>query len=198
MQYAAAGPGDALGSNGSVQNLNTGEFFGTIQAAVDAASDGATIVVYPGTHVENVNVNRQLTIKSASGTPLDTVVRASSPGSHVFYVSANNVIISGITISGANQNAPCSGVYFTGTRGCTLENNIISGNWYGISLDNSTGNNLNNNIVSSNLGTGICLVSSVGNKLTGNMISSNSENGFWLKDGSNSNILTGNSANSNT
>ena len=63
MQYAAAGPGDALGSNGSVQNLNTGEFFGTIQAAVDAASDGATIVVYPGTHVENVNVNRQLTIK---------------------------------------------------------------------------------------------------------------------------------------
>jgi parallel beta-helix repeat protein len=198
VQYADADSGDnTLGSNGSVENVNTGQFFSTIQAAVDAASNGATIVVYPGTHVENVDVYRQLTIRSYSGNPLDTVVRASSPGDHVLYVTANNVKISGLTVSGASQNAPFSGIYLAGAKGCTLENNIVSGNWYGISLDNSASNILNNNVVSSNLGTGIYLGSSVGNKLTGNMVSSNNENGIWLKDSSNSNTLTGNSANSN-
>ncbi len=198
VQYAEADSGgNTPGSNGSVENLNTGKFFSTIQAAVDVASDGATIVVYPGTHVENVDVYRQLTIKSYSGNPLDTVVRASSPDDHVFYVTANNVKISGLTITGANQNAPYSGIYLSRAKSCTIENDIVSGNWYGISLDNSASTNLNNNVVNSNLGTGIYLESSVGNKLTGNMVSSNSENGFWLKDGSNSNTLTGNSANSN-
>lgn len=197
VQYAGAAPGDALGANGSVENLNTGEFFSTIQAAVDAASDGVTIVVYPGTHVENVDVYRQLTIRSYSGNPLDTVIRAASPADHVFYVTANNVKISGFTVSGASQSAPYSGIYLAKAKGCTLENNIISGNWYGIYLDNSASNTLNSNVVSSNLGTGIYLGSSVGNKLTGNMVSSNSDNGIWLIDSSNSNTLTGNSANSN-
>ncbi len=114
VQYAGAETGNNnLGSYGYVENQNTGEFFSTIQAAVDAASDGATIVVYPGTYVENVDVYRQLTIKSNSGSPIDTIVRASSPGDHVFYVSANNVKISGLTITGANQNALDSGIYLS-------------------------------------------------------------------------------------
>lgn len=199
VQYADADSGsDTAGSNSSVQNLNTGEFFGTIQAAVDAASDGATIVVYPGTYAENVDVYRQLTIKSYSGNPLDTVIHASSSGDHVFYVNANNVKISGLTISGANQNAPYSGIYLYRAGSCTIENNIISGNWYGISLDNSAGNALVKNTINSNSDAGIYLVGSVNNKLTGNTVSSNYQNGIWLKDSSNSNNLTGNLANSNT
>ncbi|WP_440946421.1 NosD domain-containing protein [Methanosarcina sp. T3] len=219
VQYAGAV--DTIGANESVQNLDTGEFFGTIQAAVDAASDGATIVVYPGTHVENVDVYRQLTIRSYSGNPLDTVVRASSSGDHVFYVNANNVKISGFTISGANQNSPYSGIYLSRVKSCTVEDNIISGNWYGIYLDssasnalsnnavssnsdtgiyldNSASNVLSNNTVSSNSGTGIYLLSSVNNKLTDNTVSSNYRNGIWLKDNSNTNTLTGNLASSNT
>lgn len=199
VQYAGAEPGsNSTWSNESAQNLDTGEFFGTIQAAVDAAGDGATIVVYPGTHVENVNVYRRLTIRSYSSNPLDTVIRASSSGDHVFYVNANNVKISGFTISGANQNAPYSGVYLARASSCTIENNIISGNWYGISLDNSASNILNSNTVSSNSDTGIYLVSSVNNKLTGNTVSSNYQNGIGLKDNSNTNNLTGNIASSNT
>ncbi|WP_197082056.1 NosD domain-containing protein [Methanosarcina siciliae] len=222
VQYAGADIGsNSTVSNDSVQNLDTGEFFGTIQAAVDAASDGATIVVYPGTHVENVDVYRQLTIRSYSGNPLDTVVRASSSGDHVFYVNANNVKISGFTISGANQNSPYSGIYLSRTKSCTVEDSIISGNWYGIYLDssasnalsnntvssnsdagiymdNSASNVLSNNTVSSNSGTGIYLLSSVNNKLTDNTVSSNYRNGIWLKENSNTNTLSGNLASSNT
>jgi pectin methylesterase-like acyl-CoA thioesterase len=35
----------------------------TIQATVNAASPGDTIIVYPGTYTENVDVNKSLTIK---------------------------------------------------------------------------------------------------------------------------------------
>jgi len=35
----------------------------TIQAMVNAASPGDTIIVYPGTYTENVDVNKSLTIK---------------------------------------------------------------------------------------------------------------------------------------
>jgi hypothetical protein len=35
----------------------------TIQATVNAASGGDTIIVYPGTYTENVDVNKSLTIE---------------------------------------------------------------------------------------------------------------------------------------
>lgn len=35
----------------------------TIQAMVNAANPGDTIIVYPGTYTENVDVNKSLTIK---------------------------------------------------------------------------------------------------------------------------------------
>ena len=35
----------------------------TIQATVNAANPGDTIIVYPGTYTENVDVNKSLTIK---------------------------------------------------------------------------------------------------------------------------------------
>jgi pectin methylesterase-like acyl-CoA thioesterase len=36
----------------------------TIQAMVNAANPGDTIIVYPGTYTENVDVNKSLTIKT--------------------------------------------------------------------------------------------------------------------------------------
>lgn len=102
--------------------------------------------------LKKINHYRQLTIRSYSGNPVDTVALASSLGDHAFYVTANNVKISGLTVSGASQNAPYSGIYLAKAKGCTLENNIVSGNWYGISLDNSASDILNNNVVNSNSG----------------------------------------------
>lgn len=74
---------------------------GSIQAAIKNASSDDTIIVSPGTYVENIDANRSVTIKSKSGNPDDTIIRAANPGNHIFHVTASNVAIRGFTITGA-------------------------------------------------------------------------------------------------
>ena len=61
--------------------------FTRIQEAVDAASAGDTIIVYPGTYTENVDVNKDhLTIRSENRAD-STIVQAANFDDHVFEVT---------------------------------------------------------------------------------------------------------------
>jgi hypothetical protein len=76
-----------------VHNLTKDTYYNTIQAAVDAASSGDTIIVRDGTYIENVNVYKDhLTIKSENGAEA-TIVQAANPDDHVFEVISDYVII---------------------------------------------------------------------------------------------------------
>ena len=57
-----------------------------IQEAVDAASDGDTIIVRDETYTENVDVNRSVTIQSENGSANCTVQAANSK-EYVFEVT---------------------------------------------------------------------------------------------------------------
>jgi hypothetical protein len=73
----------------------------TIQDAVNNATSGETIIVYPEIYTENVNVSMaDLNIISYSGNPDDTVVKHLDVLSHDFKINANNVTISGFNITG--------------------------------------------------------------------------------------------------
>jgi len=74
----------------------------TIQAAVDIASDGDTIIVRDGTYIENVDITKLLIIQSEKGTG-STSVTAANPDDHIFYVTAEGVTISGFTVTGATK-----------------------------------------------------------------------------------------------
>jgi len=55
--------------------------------------------VRDGTYIENIGVNKSLTIRSENG-PDSTIVRAEDPGYDVFNVTADPVAISGFTAEG--------------------------------------------------------------------------------------------------
>ncbi|WP_091688718.1 NosD domain-containing protein [Methanococcoides vulcani] len=161
----------------------------SIQSAINAATDGNTIIVYPGTYTENVDVDKELTIKSQSGNPSDTIVQAASSTDHVFHVTADYVTISGFNVTGANFGWPYSGIYLAGLfENCNISNNDASYNYYGIYLTGSYYNELNNNNASYNY-YGIHLEDSYVNELSNNIASDN-KYGIRLSHSSNNNLTS--------
>ncbi|MBC7265228.1 MAG: right-handed parallel beta-helix repeat-containing protein [Chloroflexi bacterium] len=119
-------------------------YFSNIQDAVDAASDGDSIYVYPGTYTENVAVNKQVYIRSVAGAAA-TTVDANGAGSG-FHVSANGVLIDGFTIVNAKATDQYyCGVFVDGVRGVEVMRNTIHDCQYGIYLS-ETGSGTTNKV----------------------------------------------------
>jgi parallel beta-helix repeat protein len=178
--------------------------FQTISAAITAAVSGDTITVAAGTYIENVNVNKSLTLTGASSATV--TVTAASQTDSVFTVAANNVTISGFTARHTTMtgNEGYAGIKFgSGVTGCNIHDNILINNQYGILLqdpENTTtpGNNtFTSNNASSNGVSGIEMQHSYGNTFTTNTTNSNGSYGFRL-DGVSHNTFTTNTASSNT
>ena len=183
-----------------VHNINTSEGFYTIQAAIDAANTtaGHTITVNAETYNENVNVYKQLTIRSTSGNPADTIVNATNSSAHVFNVTASWVNITGFTVGNATGTSK-AGIYLAnGVSHCNISSNNATNNYYGIYLySSSNSNTLTNNTAWNNTDYGIHLSSSSNNTLMNNTASSNDYDGIYLYSSSN-NTLTNNNAWNNT
>jgi parallel beta-helix repeat protein len=173
--------------------VNPGE---SIQAAVNAANPGDTIIVRDGTYTENVDVNKQVTIESESG-PANCIVQAANPDDDVFAVAANYVIISGFTVQGATggDSRLFSGICLWGVNHCKISNNKVLNNDFGILLrDSSSNNSISNNFVLSNYeGIGVWFSSS-SNDILNNDVSSNYR-GIVVWNSGNNNILNNNLSN---
>jgi len=183
--------------------------FTEIHDAVDAATAGDAIIVYPGTYTENVEVNKEhLTIKSENGAD-STIVQAKDSNDHVFEVTADYVTINGFTVKGGtgfSSGFAVSGIYLKGSvegtiadkvEHCRISENIVSNNRIGILLYFSYHNTLTNNIVNSNTYYGIELYSgSAHDILTNNIVNSNNISGILLAGASQA-ILAGNAMSDN-
>ncbi len=165
----------------------------SIQDAVNNANDGAKIIVHAGTYTENVNVTKPLSIKSESGNPNDTIVLAADPGDHVFYVTADNVTISGFGVAGSNNH----GIYLEEVEGGVIANNIVSNNRYGIGMENSDHNDLSNNTANANEWGGIILRHSRYNTLSNNNVFKNKV-GINVLHSSQHNEVSNNTASNNS
>jgi parallel beta-helix repeat protein len=167
----------------------------TIQAAVDAAAVGDTIVVRDGIYTENIVVNMRLTIKSEKGADR-TIVQAGNLNDPVFEVTADYVNLSGFTVEGAAGEYPqYAGIYLEADY-CNIANNIILNNYDGLCLRYSLNNRITSNNISDNTRYGIELGGDCKyNTIYGNSISLN-EGGLSL-DSSSNNEIYNNTINSN-
>jgi parallel beta-helix repeat protein len=138
--------------------------YSTISAAVKAANAGDTILVTPGTYVENVAVDKPVKIVSTNGAQA-TVVKASDTSKDVFLFGSTEITLQGFTVTGGN-----TGVAFGHTSNCILTNCVVNSNVFGVYLVSSTSNLVSNNNLNGN-GFGIYLDGSSGNRLSNNSAS---------------------------
>jgi parallel beta-helix repeat protein len=145
--------------------VNPGE---SIQAAVDNASDGDTIVVRDGSYTENIVVNKRLTIRSENGS---ATVQAANTSDHVFNVISDYVNISGFTVKNSTFSA---GISLNGVERCNISYNTVLNNNRGITSSSSNFTIITNNIIADNGGAAICLDNgSSYNRIISNTIGSN-------------------------
>jgi parallel beta-helix repeat protein len=122
----------------------TVEESGSIQAAIDAADAGDTILVGEGTYRESLIIpsgKEGLVLKSVSGADA-TVIDGN------IALGADNITIEGFTIG--NSGARNGYVGLEGTDGSKITNNIINGSKATVSIGNTTGNTVDSVTIEGN------------------------------------------------
>jgi Ca2+-binding RTX toxin-like protein len=129
--------------------------FNTIQAAVNAASNGYTIVAAAGTYNENVTVDKDVTIKgSNAGIPGDGARVGEAVVNGLFSIVADGVTLDGLKITGAPLfGGDITGI-FVNNDNATLTNLILDGPDDGFGIQTTYGGGVTGLILSNSFVTG--------------------------------------------
>jgi parallel beta-helix repeat protein len=180
----------------------------TIQAAINSAVNGDTVLVASGTYVENINfLGKAITVTSEQGPEL-TIIDGNRSGPVVTFTSGEGATsaLTGFTLtngSGGVQISQSSSPAVTGNR---LVNNRVCGALSGaIALYNSSGSPIiQGNVISGNRcdpgqgGQGIVILNSAYSKaqFINNVISDHGARGIYMLTGGSplvqGNVITGN------
>jgi hypothetical protein len=160
-------------------SINVPAQYTTIQAAINAASPGATIMVASGTYSEHVVVNKSLTLVGENRST--TIIDGGGTGT-VVTVHADNVNLTGFTIQNGGGSPYC-GLFVGNYTGSIISNNIIVKNFYGLQLFGTIGGNIFANMIRSNAYAGIYISIYISggdnNIIRGNTIANNVL-GAWI------------------
>jgi hypothetical protein len=149
--------------NGPIENLSTGLRFGSIQCAINYASNGDQIALSPGTYEESIGLmGKDLVIRSADPNtirPEDVIVQGEA-GRPVVLLNAN-ATLEGFTITGGSMGVECTGAEPSIVGCCIVEN---AGD--GMCVAAGTHLKLVNSVVTANEGAAIKLLSREGRRTT--------------------------------
>ncbi|MDI6876610.1 MAG: protein kinase [Methanomicrobiales archaeon] len=158
--------------------------FASIQAAIDHASRGDTILVESGTYAENLRVDRTISLKGADtgdGAPaIDAGGRAAA-----MILLADGCRIEGFSLYGGGA---FDGITVS-SSGNTIAGNRIAGCGRGIALESSGGNSIVGNTISACRDAGIALMQSPDNRISQNTVRGNAGYGLVLGAGSSGNRI---------
>jgi len=165
--------------------------FHTIQEAINAASEGDTVFVRNGTYYEHVVVNRSVSLIGEDEK--STIIDGEGAG-NVAKITADDVNMTGFTVQMSGGDVwDYSGITLQNCSNVNVfENSMIDNSW-GICLENSTGNRINENTISRNKrtlgswGGGVLLSNGASsNAVVDNIITDNLYNGVFVVSSGNS------------
>ncbi len=162
--------------------------YATIQAAINAATSGDTVLVDAGTYTENINFSgRAITVKSVHGTA-STIIDGNKAGSVITFSSGEggNSVLDGFTVTNGQAVYNGGGIYCKSSSplitNCFVSNNLAVSGGGGIRCESSSPQITNCTISSNNAtnynGGGIYCKSLSSPIITNCFISNNLANGF--------------------
>ena len=184
----------------------------TIQAAVNAATPGDTVIVHSGTYFEHITIDKQLVL---TGVDLTAIIDGGGTGT-VINATSSGVVITGLRIQNAGDNwtQRDSGIFVGNKQFCQAEfnhiencrlgiylqdsshieivGNILTNNPEGIRLERSTHNNINHNSIVDNDYNLVISTLSNFNGIKSNYIADASSSGIHIQTWSTNNTIYGN------
>jgi parallel beta-helix repeat protein len=123
---AAGASGIASAATLCVKPGGAGGCFGSIGAAVSAATPGSTINVSQGTYREDVMISKSVSLIGNNSE--NTIIDATGKKNGITITGATQVVISGFTV----ENATTAGIWITNSSFVTISNNRVVDNDKGL------------------------------------------------------------------
>lgn len=176
-------------SSSAANTLNVPGDFPTITQAINQASDGDTISIKSGTYVENLEINKAISLIGEN--PTTTIImgeggldRGARP---VVALNFDNSKISGFTIKSLPYLASAysaTGIIIHGDH-CAIQNNIIQSNYIGIFCSVQSYTQIINNTIVGNFKDGMRFYGGSFNNISSNSFVGNAVSGVALQGYSN-------------
>lgn len=160
----------------------------SIQSAIDEADEGDVVLVQTGVYRENLEVDKQLTLKGYDSGGEKPEIDAGGNRNGIT-LNADNVTVQGLCVTNARI-----GIEVVSSNNKIIGNEIRD-SWTGIAIISSNGNVLKNNLASDGW-RGIYLKDSSDNAIIGNVVRDNKWSGFVFES-SNNNLAKENQIRSN-
>ena len=149
--------------------------FSSIQAAVDAAPEGATIVVKKGVYREQVQIGKKLALEAETGV----VVDAGRKGSAIT-LSGSGISLTGFEVRNAGSADTQAGLLIVGD-GNTVSRIKATGNNSGVVVLGARGNTISDCDISGNKHDGLMLIGATATIVTRNTFADNGRAGVWIE-----------------
>lgn len=188
-----------INPNGTLYVGGTHPDYTTIQEAVYAAKNGATIVIRNGVYNELIDVNKTLTL---IGEDKNTTILNFNPNYPisqvpVIRINANNCSIENLHITLGNTSVIAQGISIN-SKNNTIKNTIITNITTGIDLLSYSGSNtIINNVITDNL-IGINGIDTSNNNISHNTFLRNTQYNIYLSTSSDNNNVSFNAIKNGT